>query len=103
MTHTLIHTIYLVSGLIIVPFIILIAKIVRTERSELLKARMFLNYGMFRWAFFILAGGAVISGITNIYMFISDMEMVHSIGEMVFHTAFFVFSLLLFIILRKGN
>jgi hypothetical protein len=77
--------------------------ILKKDRQELVKSRIFLNYGKFKFAFYIAFLGSFFFLIENALGLVmhDEAELLHSIGESLYNLCIMTFIFLLYLILRK--
>jgi len=91
--------IYLAAGILSAIFLLFTAFRLSKEKTDAVKARLFLHYLLFKTAFYILAIGALFVAFGHLGE-ILDIELLHEIGESLHDVTMLVFALMLYFIIK---
>lgn len=96
------EVIYHVSGILIAVFLLFIIAVLRKEKPELIKSRIFLRYTQFRTAFYVAAAGALFFVVGNVIglLYHATLSWVHEITEIIYNLFLVVFVIVLYLIMR---
>ncbi len=103
--ETALEIIYHLSGILVALFFLFAANILRKEKQEVIKSRIFLNYGQFKTAFYIAFIGAIFFLIGNIAGFYSHaaLHWIHDVTEVLYNLSLLGFIGILYFILRTKD
>ena len=96
------ETIYHVSGVLIALFLVFIAILLKKEKAELMKSRIFLSYERFKIAFYLAAIGAAFFAIGNVSGLYNHptLQWLHEITEVIYNLFLVAFVILLYSIVK---
>ena len=98
----ILEQIYHISGIISAVFFLIVVYILKKEKSETIRPRIFLNYEKFRVSFYILGIGAFIFAVGNIlgYSSHAKFQNLHEIAEVLYNLSVLLFGILFLAILK---
>ena len=101
----ILETLYHLSGILVALFFLFVALILKKEKQEVVKSRIFLNYNRFKTAFYIAFIGALFFLIGNILAFYSHsiFHWLHDLTEVIYNLCLLIFITILYFILRKSK
>jgi len=96
------EVVYYISGVLVAAILLLVVLLLRRERQELVKSRIFLNYGRFKMAFFIAFVGAAAFLLGSLAGLLggASLAWVHALAEVVYNVSLVCFFGVLYHILR---
>jgi len=101
----ILEIIYLLSGILVALFFLFTANILRKEKQEAIKSRIFLKYDRFKAAFYIALVGAIIFLLGNLSGFSSNIVLseLHGFGEIIYNLALAAFVGIIYSIIRVSK
>jgi hypothetical protein len=91
--------IYVAAGIISALFLLFIAFNLAKQKTEIVKAKLFLHYPLFKTAFYILTVGALFVVLGHIGE-ILNIELLHELGESLHDVTMLIFAVMLYFIMR---
>ena len=93
--------IYLAAGILSAIFLLFTAFRLSKEKTDIVKARLFLHYPAFKAAFYILAAGALFVAAGH-FGEILGIELLHDLGESLHDLSMMIFALIFYFMIKRG-
>ncbi len=102
MLETVLEITYHLSGILIALFFLLVVVLLKKEKPELIKSRIFLKYNKFKAAFYVAFIGALFFLIGNLAGFYSHQLFywIHDVTEILYNLCLLAFIGILYFILK---
>jgi hypothetical protein len=96
---------YHASGILVVLFLLAVTFLLKNERKEIIKSRLFLSYDKFKVAFYVAVMGGLFFLIGNILGVFDNiiLHKFHDLSEIVFNLCLAIFICMIYLILRKNG
>ncbi len=102
MEFEIFEIIYHLSGILVALFFLLVTNLLRKEKQEVIKSRIFLKYDKFKTAFYIVSIGAIfflIGSALGLYKH-TTIHFLHELTEIIFNLSLAIFATILYFIIR---
>ncbi|NQU79650.1 hypothetical protein HQ545_07815 [Candidatus Woesearchaeota archaeon] len=100
--ENIIGWVYHLSSIMITAFFLFAVLVLRKEKPEIIKSRLFLKYSKFKSVFYLAFAGSAIFLTGNILdMLNNDLNILHDIGEVMFNLCLASAIAIFYIIIRR--